>query len=293
MKRNNFIFLVFVCIMLVFISCSQKSEIVSKSAISVYTSLCPLQHFTKWIMPEAQIQVLIPSQIDPHNFEPSLKDIQKLFNANMVVYLGNTDIDRWIDKIKDELTLKGIKVVRLQDYIAFKKYSLGSEIDPHIWLDPILVLEIIKVIKDKAQELYPDKKDMYEKNFSLYSEKLKELDRDYKKALSNCSLKEVIGSHEFLNYLSARYGFNFHFIVHEPEEEPPLKKIQKLKNLIKQSSIGYIICEPEGEKIAKTLSEETGVKILKFNTFHQISTIDYFQAMRDNLEVLKTALNCK
>lgn len=293
MKRNNFIFLFFICCILVFISCSQKSETTSKSVISVYTSFYPLKHFTKWIMPEVQVQELIPSQVDPHNFEPSLKDIQKLYNAKMVIYLGDTDIDRWINKIKDELTLKGVKVVRLQDYIAFKKYSSDSEVDPHVWLDPILVLEIIRVIKDKALEVFPDKKDIYEKNFSLYSEKLKELDNEYKKILSNCSLKDVIGSHEFLNYLSTRYGFNFHFIVHEPEEEPPLKKIQKMKNLIKKNSIEYIICEAEGQKIAKTLSEETGVKILNFNTFHQVSAIDYFQAMRENLKTLKTALNCK
>ncbi|MCS7164653.1 MAG: zinc ABC transporter substrate-binding protein [Thermodesulfovibrio sp.] len=291
MKKSYFIAFIFV--FFVFISCSKIPESSTKSKVLVYTSLYPLKHFTKWIMPEAQIEELIPSQVDPHNFEPSLKDIQKLYNANMVVYLGNTDVDRWIDKIKEDLALKGVKLVRLQDHIEFKKYSSTKELDPHLWLDPVLVLEIIRVIKDKAKEIYPENKDAYEKNFSIYTESLKELDREYRQSLSNCSLKDVVTTHEFLNYLSARYGFSFHFVVHEPDEEPSLKKIKNLKTLIKKKSIEYIISEPEGERIAKSLSEETGVKILTFNTFHKSSSSDYFQTMRENLKALKTALECR
>ncbi|WP_353684062.1 zinc ABC transporter substrate-binding protein [Thermodesulfovibrio sp. 3907-1M] len=293
MKRN-IIFLFLICFMIVFSSCSQKPEKISKSIV-VYTSLYPLAEFTKWIIPEAQVESVMPQGVDPHNFEPSLKDIQKLYRANMIVYLGNTDIDRWIDKIKDELTQKGVKVVRLQDSIQFKKYSSGNEIDPHIWLDPILTAEIIKVIKNAATEITPEKKDLYEKNFSIYETKLKELDNSYRQGLSNCSLKDVIITHEFLNYLSSRYGFTSYFIVHEPEQEPSLKRIKKLKDLMKQSSIEYIVSEPEGERIAKALSEETAAKILTFNTLHRADTqhrLDYFQIMNENLKTLKTALKC-
>ncbi|MGB9822915.1 metal ABC transporter substrate-binding protein [Thermodesulfovibrio sp.] len=285
MKR----FIIFLFALLIFVSCSQQSE---KSEFTVYTSFYPIQEFTKWIIPEAKVYNLIPQGVDPHHFEPSLKDIQKLYKANMIIYLGNTDIDRWIDKIRDELNQKGVKVVRLQDYISLQKYSSGDEIDPHVWLDPLKVLEIIKVIKDKAQEI-TQKKDEYEKNFLIYSDKLKKLDTDYRQTLSNCQLKDVIVTHEFLNYLSQKYGFKSHFIVHDPEQELSLKRIKELKDFIKKNSIEYIISEPEGDRIAKALAEETGAKIMKFNTFHQISQQDYFQAMNENLKVLKTALKCK
>ncbi|GAB5047470.1 metal ABC transporter substrate-binding protein [Thermodesulfovibrio sp. TK110] len=294
-KFNFIVFLVLICFMIIFSSCSQKPEKISKSIV-VYTSLYPLAEFTKWIIPEAYVESLMPQGVDPHHFEPSLKDIQKMYKADMIIYLGDTDIDRWIDKIKDELNQKKVKVVRLQDSIQFKKYSSGNEIDPHIWLDPVLVAEIIKLIKNAATEIAPEKKELYEKNFFIYESKLKELDNSYKHGLSNCTLKDVIITHEFLNYLTVRYGFNSHFIVHEPEQEPSMKKIKQLKDFMKQNSIDYIVSEPEGERIAKALSEETGVKILKFNTFHTPGTqnrVDYFQAMNENLKVLKTALKCQ
>lgn len=282
---KKLLFLIFICFILGFAGCSKEAP-----KATVYTSLYPLEQFTKWIIPEAHIEGLIPQGIDPHNFEPSLKDIQKLYNAKMVVYLGDTDVDRWIDKIKSELIQKGVKVVRLQDYIHFEKYSSGSEIDPHVWLDPVMVLEIIKVIKDKAQESF-GRKDEYEKNFLLYKAKLEELNAEYQ-TLSKCGIKEVIATHEFLNYLSKRYGFKSHFIVHEPEDEPSLKKIKELKELMKKKSIEYIVSEPEGERIARALAEETGAKILKFNTFHTATGKDYFQAMKENLQILKLALKC-
>ncbi|GAQ94719.1 zinc transport system substrate-binding protein [Thermodesulfovibrio aggregans] len=296
-SRFNFIislFLIF-SVTVFLLSCSGKPEKTSKS-ILVYTSLYPLEEFTKWIIPEAQVESLMPQGVDPHNFEPSLKDIQKLSNADMIVYLGDTDIDRWLDKIRNEFTQKGVKLVRLQDSIQFRKYSSSNEIDPHIWLDPVLVTEMIKAIKNAVEQIAPERKELYEKNFSIYEAKLKELDNLYKKELSNCALKDVIITHEFLNYLQARYGFYSYFIVHEPEQEPSLKKIKQLKEVMKKNSIDYIISEPEGDKIAKALSEETGAKILKFNTLHTSlpqNKIDYFHTMHENLKTLKTALKCQ
>ncbi|MDI1471719.1 zinc ABC transporter substrate-binding protein [Thermodesulfovibrio sp. 1176] len=287
--KNFILFLIFIFSLLISTSCSKKTE---KADITIYTSLYPLEQFTKWIIPEANINRLIPQGVDPHYFEPSLKDIQKLYTAKMIIYLGNTDIDRWIDKIKNDLIQRGVKVIRLQDHINFKTYSSGNEIDPHVWLDPQLSIEILKIIRDVAKESFPDKREIYEKNFSQYLLKLKELDEAYRKNISNCNLKDVITTHEFLNYLSARYDFNAYFIVHEPDEEPSLKKIKKLKELIKKNSIKYIITEPEGEKIARVLSEETKVEILPFNTLHSGFDKDYFEIMYENLKILKKALIC-
>jgi len=62
---------------------------------------------------------------------------------------------------------------------------------------------------------------------------------------------------------------------------------------MKQNSIKYVISEVEGQKTARALAEETNALILNFNTFHIKTSQDYFHAMRENLRVLKTALNCK
>jgi len=297
MRKNlcNILIITIILFLIIFlISCEKNHEKTKKDvpSLKIYTSFYALEIFIKWIIPDAELQSLIPSGVDPHHFEPSLKDIQKLYTAKMVIYIGDTDIDRWIDKIKNELTEKGVKVIRLQEYISLKKYSKGNEIDPHVWLDPSAVIEIIKVIKNVAQEVYPDKKETYEKNFLDYESKLKQLDTDYRKTLSTCFKKELIITHEFLNYTGARYGFNSYFIVHEPEEEPSVKKIKNLKDFMKRHSIQYIVSDLEGQKIAQTLSEETGAKILQFYTFHNKTNKDYFQVMHDNLETLKKALEC-
>lgn len=272
-------------------SCIKKPE--QRNEIIIYTSIYPFEHFTQWIAPKAFIESLVPHGVDPHHFEPSLRDIQKLYNASLVIYMGDTDVDGWIDKIKDELIKKGVQVLRLKDHLEFKNYKQGNEIDPHIWLDPVEVAEIIRLIKEKLQNIDQVNKELYEKNFLTYEAKLKELDKLYQKELSVCEKKDVIVTHEFLNYLASRYGFNAYFIVHEPEQEPSLKKIKELKYFMAKNSINSILVEPEGKKIAKTLSEETKANLLKFNTFHMKTDFDYFQTMQENLKSLKIALKCK
>ncbi|MCX8033688.1 MAG: zinc ABC transporter substrate-binding protein [Thermodesulfovibrio sp.] len=280
---------------LILFACYKEPEKIERkpSTLKVYTSLFAFEHFVKNILPDAEIESLIPKGVDPHQFEPSLKDIQNLYSANMIIYIGDTDLDRWIDKIKDELIQRGIRIIRLQDSLTLKKYHSSKELDPHIWLDPVISLEILKLIKNIIVELSPKGKDIINRNFANYEQKLKELDNAYRETLSKCILKDVISTHEFLNYLGARYGFTSHFIVQKPENEPSPKKIKMLKELIKKKGIVYVISEPEGEKIAKIFSQETGTKILNFNTYHTVTEKDYINAMKDNLKVLATVLKCE
>lgn len=296
-RKKNIYFLIFslITLSLLLIACAKEREKSDNKqrALKVYTSVSAFAHFAKILLPDSEIESLVPPGVDPHHYEPSLKDIQKLHEANMIIYIGNTDMDRWLDKIKDELIKKGIKVIRLQDSLKLKNYYFSKEIDPHIWLDPIMSLDIVSAIKDKAIELSPYQKDIILKNFINFEKKLKELEKSYRETLSNCALKDLISTHEFLNYPSIRYDFKAHFIVHEPEEEASPKRIKILKDLAKKKSIEYIITEPEGEKIAKTLSQEAGLKVLNFNTYHTKTDKDYISAMKENLKVLATALKCE
>uniref|UniRef100_A0A7C4EKQ2 Zinc transport system substrate-binding protein n=1 Tax=Thermodesulfovibrio aggregans TaxID=86166 RepID=A0A7C4EKQ2_9BACT len=294
MRNRGLIFSLFLTLAFLFIifACSQRQQ-KAEDNIKIYTTIYAFEQFSRWIIPDAQIHVLIPEGADPHHFEPSLKDIQKLYTATMIIYIGDTDIDRWIDRIKRELAEKGVKVVRIQDHIPLRKYSASNEFDPHLWLDPVFATEIIKIIKNAVQEIAPEKKDIYEKNFLDYESKLRDLDRAYRHGLSACSKRNVITTHEFLNYTGARYGFNSYFIVHEPAEEPSVRRMKKLKDFIKENSIKFIISEQEGQNIAMALSEETGAKILPFNTFHTKSQKDYLKEMQDNLKILREALDCR
>ncbi|MEN2986043.1 MAG: zinc ABC transporter substrate-binding protein [Thermodesulfovibrionaceae bacterium] len=272
---------------LTFTACEKKS-----TESKIYVSCYPLEYFTKLIIKDAYVESIIPTGVDPHHFEPSMRDIQNLYNSKAVIYIGDSDIDRWLDKIKEELKQKGVKVIRLQDKLSLKSYSSKGDIDPHIWLDPIMSLEILKILKDLSLKLNPKNSSEYEKIFREYEKKLIELDSLYRNTLSRCLKRDIIVTHEFLNYLGSRYGFNSYFIVHEPEEEVSLKRIRELKEFMRKNSITYIITEPEGEIIAKALSEETKAKILNFDTFHRKTEKDYIEVMKENLVSLKTALNC-
>lgn len=294
---NPYLVTIFISILIALFtySCTKKEEKVEKKTqpLKIYTSLYAFEHFSKVLLPDAEVESLIPSGVDPHHFEPSLKDIQKLYGGSLVIYIGDTDVDRWIDKLSKELIQRGVKVLRIQDKITIKPYSSSKELDPHIWLDPEIAGEIIKAIKDALIAIAPDKKAEIEKNFVVHEAKIKELAKVYQETLSNCQLKDIVTTHEFLNYLGFRYGLNVHYIVHEPDNEPSLKRVKQLKEIMRKNSIEYIVTEPEGERISKALSKETGAKLLNFNTFHTKTDRDYYTVMKDNLKVLAEALRCQ
>ena len=77
---------------------------------------------------------------------------------------------------------------------VYKRQGIGSY-DPHIWLDPIIVIEMAKIIKDVFSEVDKENQNYYEENFNIFQSKLYELDKEYNAALSRVKNKNFIVSH--------------------------------------------------------------------------------------------------
>ncbi|MFA5576611.1 MAG: zinc ABC transporter substrate-binding protein [Tissierellaceae bacterium] len=257
----------------------------------VFTTFYPIYDFAKKIGGDKLIvENIVPPGVEPHDFEPSPKQIANLSDGDVFIYLGEP-MDPWAEKISGDLEAKGLKVLKAGQ-------GLMENDDPHIWLDPIIAKELSKRIFEILGESDEENREFYADNLESLEDKLDELDREFRDGLANITRKDVVMAHAAVGYLAKRYGLNQIPITGlSPQEEPSPRKMAELVDLVRERDIRYIFFEElASPKFSETIAKEVGAGLLVFNpagglSLEQIqSGEDYFSVMRKNLENLKTAL---
>ena len=101
---------------------------------------------------KAVVNVLIPDGQDPHEFQPSAKDIETLSNAAIVVSNG-LDFEEGLEDVLENVVDSGNKVFMVGEHITVlkTKEADGHEhdhggVDPHLWLSPGTMLEMLPAL---------------------------------------------------------------------------------------------------------------------------------------------------
>jgi zinc transport system substrate-binding protein len=263
--------------------------------IKVAASFYPLAHFAEHVGGEhADVMNIMPPGAEPHEFEPTPKDIRKIYESDIFLFHG-AGLDPWAERVRNDLKRKGTYVLEMAEHIS----SVQS--DPHIWLDPLLAIKEVEVIRDSFIEVDAVHMEAYREKSGSYIHKLNELHERFVSGLKDCATRDIIVSHNAFNYMAARYSLNVHAITGiSPEEEPSPRKMVELARLAGRMNIKYIFFEELlTPRLAETLAGEVGAETLVLNplgglTMNKINEGGtYISVMEDNLGNLRIAMECQ
>jgi zinc transport system substrate-binding protein len=282
----------------------------SKS-LTVVTTFYPMYDFSKNIVgSNGKVDLLIPAGTEPHDWEPSPKDIAKIENADVFVY-NSDSMETWVPKVLKSIDKKKVKVVEASKGIPLMKGVAEEEegdkhskesndhlMDPHVWLDPVLAQKEVANIKQALVEIDKKHKTDYEINADTFTTKLKDLDNSFRTTLGQAKHKEFVTQHAAFGYLAKEYGLTQIPIAGlSPDQEPSPNRLAELQKLVKDKNIKIIYFEEvSSPKVAKTLADETGVKTVVLSPIEGITNeeqakgVDYIEYMKRNLDVLKQSL---
>ena len=315
--NNKTKLLSFILIMTVLLSaCSNITQTSNNSEdiannntkLVVYASFYPIYDFTNIIGSDyIDLNLIVPAGAEPHHYEISAKTMANLEKADLIL-LNGLEFETWADSLPESLEAKIIRIGESVNPLPYREHSheaeeidsghSPSEFDPHIWLDPIRAIDISKIIYESLASLDPSNDIAYLENFNSLKSELEKLDSEYQELGNIANKKEVIVSHNAFSYLGDRYGIEFHIISGiSPENEPSLKTLTEITDLVKSKGIKVIFFEElANEKIVKTLADEAGVDSDVLYTIGGMTESemnegeDYFSKMRLNLIKLKSAV---
>ncbi len=282
-----------------------KPSAVTSEKIKVVASFYPLADFAKNVGGDlVEVMNITPAGAEPHDYEPTPKDIAALYDAKLVILNGN-GVDAWGEKIEGELTQKGIIVLKMSDHLdSLKNNEPGEEsgqYDPHFWLNPTNAIKETDSIADALIQIDSTHEKEYNMNRDEFKRKLGLLDEEYRSGLANCESRTIVTSHNAFNYLASRYNLSTLYILGlSADEEPSPKTIADTARLAKERGVKYIFFETLiNPKLSETIAREIGAKTLELNPIEGLSDKeiaqgkDYISVMRNNLENLKIALSCR
>lgn len=257
----------------------------------------------------ADITMLLPPASESHSFEPSPQDIIKIQNCDVFIYVGG-ESDEWVKEVLKSMDLSKMKIVTLIDCVDAVEEEIvaGMEADhkekaaydEHVWTSPKNAKLIVQKISDALCEADEDNAVLYRRNTSDYLKKLDELDAAFQAVVDGAARKTIIFGDRFpFRYFTDAYGLEYFaaFPGCSAETEASAKTVAFLIDRVRLENIPVVFhAELSNEKMANTISEATGAKVLLLHACHNISRDDfqngtsYLELMTRNADALKEAL---
>lgn len=315
MKRSSKIILTSVIILtLIIIGIFSLSRLRSlKSPASIISTTFPGYDFARAVTGDStKLKMLVSPGTEIHNFEPTPQDIIDINNSDLFIYVGG-ESDEWAERLLENNEIPTDKTLRLIDIIKplEEEHVEGmeeehnhdhheDEHDEHIWTSPVNAAKIVEAIKDKLTKIYPSEAVLYQKNAEAYVNRLFSIDYQIRGIINNSNKKELIFGDRFpFRYFSNEYGLDYFaaFPGCSEQTEASSSTIAFLIDKVKADDIKVVLkIELTDGKLANTIAEATGAKVLELNSAHNISLSDfdsgltYTDIMEQNLKVLEEAL---
>jgi zinc transport system substrate-binding protein len=250
---------------------------------------------------------LTPAGTEPHDLELTPRQVDDIEGADLVLYLGGgfqpgvEEVARRsqgdaVDALEELSLLPG----RPNEEEAGSKGHGEAGMDPHVWLDPVLLGGVVGKIIAALSAIDPGGKDAYVANAAAYRGELALLDQEFSHRLTGCARRVIVTSHAAFGYLAKRYGLTQEAIAGlSPESEPDPARLAELTDLVQATGATTVFTETlVSPKVAETLAREAGVTTATLNPIEGLTPQElkagetYGSVMRDNLEALAGALAC-
>ena len=217
----------------------------------------------------ATVTTLIPDGQDPHEFEPSAKDIESLNNANIVVSNG-LDFEEGLEETLENAKTAGVNVFMAGDYITVRELSEKEHdhgaFDPHLWLSPAAMLEMLpELSKAIGAAIGADLSVQLE---TLIAE-LTALDTQIQEKIGGVKC-ELVSGHDEMGYFADRYGCEVIGAVIpslSTTSESSAGELADLKAEIETHGVPAIFTGlGTSPAVAEQLASELGVKAVTLST---------------------------
>ena len=320
MKKNMIAILLAIFVLSMAITGCKKGQTDKKEngKLKVTASFYTMYDFAKKIGGDkVEVVDMVPAGTEPHDWEPSTKDLIELEKSDVFIYNG-AGMEQWVDDVLESLDTdelisveasKGIKLLQSEDAHDHEDdhddeeehhgHSHEGENDPHVWLDPKNAKHEMNQIKKALIKADEKNKAYYEANYQKYAKQCDELDALYKKELEKVSKRELVVAHEAFGYLCHAYDLEQMGIEGlSADDEPDPKQMSEVIKFAKEHKVNTIFFEElVSPKVAKTIAKETGASAKMLNPLEGLSNKkikageDYFSVMKQNLSAIKKALS--
>ena len=302
----------------------QKSD---AGQLKVVTTIFPEYDWVCNILGEqagnANVTMLLDNGVDLHSYQPSAQDIVTISSCDVFVYVGG-ESDSWVkdtlaeannadmvvidlmdvlgDSVKEEEIIEGMEAEEEEEAKEGEEEE-GPEYDEHVWLSLKNATVLCNAIADGLGKADPENADTYRANAEAYMAEISALDAEYQAVVDAAGNHTLLFADRFpFRYLVDDYNLDYYaaFVGCSAETEASFETVMFLAGKTDELGLKNImVIDGSDGKLADTVKNATTSKDQQILTLHSLQSVSlkqaqegtsYLSVMRDNLEVLKQAL---
>jgi len=258
-------------LLLAFAACSPKTPDEPRKPL-LLVSLAPYQTLVEKIAgDEFEVQAIVPSHADPHNYEPRANQMPELAEGKIWFLIGES-FERKLQPI-----LKA-KILDLRENLPLVEGQCKqcAHQDRHLWLSPKLMEIQAERIAAILSETYPDQKEFFAERLAVAKEELRELDQEITLRLLTAKNRIFLVSHPAFAYFCRDYHCTQLSIEHEGKEPRPKDLEATLKAAVEQHAAFALSLPQHNNKGAQLVAENLHIPVKFIDPYAS----DYVDTMR-------------
>ena len=276
----------------------------SRNKVSVVAAFYPVAFAAEEVGgTRVAVTNLTPVGAEPHDLELNSEQLDELLEAKVAFVLGG-DFQPAVEKAagrRDGPTVELLpKLVDARGKKVAKEGATGG-LDPHVWLDPVLMSQLVGEIERGLAAVDRRGAATYAENARALQDRLAALDARYRARLTGCARNLLVTSHEAFGYVASRYGLRQEGVAGiSPDPEPDPKRLGELAQLARDHGVTTVFTEEAvSPRVAQTLARDAGgleTEVLSplesLTTKERAAKAGYFTLMNANLDKIANALGC-
>lgn len=277
----------------------------------VVVTVPPLAGLVRALAPAgAEVRVLIAPGRSEHGQEFGPDELTALGRADVVVMVGmmlepkvdaflasHPDAGRQVVDFGKTVGLAGMHDAEHEGAKGHEGHDHGEgheghdrgDGDPHLWLDPVLVTQVVPAIRSAIQTAgkalgQDDAARLEAAERELLAQVLK-VDDEYRAGLAGFKGRGIVTHHAAWGRLAERYGLKVAEVLRPVESvEPDAAHTAAVVEALKAAGAGVLFVEPAYDRrSAERIARAAGARVMVLDP---IGDGDWFGMMRGNLRVL-------
>ena len=228
--------------------------------LKVAVTIVPQATFVKAVGGDlVEVVTMVPPGGNPENYSPTPQQMMQFSDADIYFAIGVPAEEANLPQlISLAPAMKMVDLPALVDR-QFPPVTFPSGArDPHMWLSPQRVQEMVRLTAEQLTLLDPLHGEIYAANSGAYIERLGQLDQDIRSALAGLPNRTIIVYHPAFGYFAADYGLTM-IALEEEGKEAAAVDLQRVIDLARAQNIKVVFYQAEiDSKQSRTLAAEIG-----------------------------------
>ena len=273
------------CVAAACASCLGRS-VDNKSGKQIVVTIPPLAGLVEEIVgADYQVVTLLPSGATPENYSPTARQVAALSDAEFVFSVGMLTFEQELmqrvgsEGVANVVNVnKGVELLAggcSHDHEDEHSHHHHHAVDPHIWMSPRGLMQIVDNIAQALVTKHPDSM-RYKTNSEALMAKLAERSEAYGEVLKSAP-REFLIYHPALGYLA--HEFDLEQVALENEgKNPTPSALAEIVNKVQLEGIEVLLYQQEYPlDVVKPIAEILGVKLVEINPLNKniIAELDH------------------